>query len=232
VRRARAGAALVEALVAGVLLSLVAATGTTLLRAQSRIAQDVTLRSERNDATRSAFLTLQAELQNIAPAADLRAIARDSVAARIFRGIAIVCGQRDAATFVRYRGLRLPDATKDSALQVGVENVVAIKTVSQVPDSCVSTGDDQVLALDFGISPQANSMWLIFESGVYHLSRNALRYRRSGETRQPITNEVIDVRRSSFQFTADSIIDFINVELRDTRTNAIAPGTIRLRNAR
>jgi hypothetical protein len=228
----RAGAALIEAVVAGVLLSLVAATATTLLRSQSRIAQDVTLRSERNDATRSALLTLRADLQNVAPATDVYAVARDSIAARIFRGIAIVCGRRDNTTLLRYHGLRLADAKKDSAVQVGVENVVAINTVAAAPGSCVTTTSEQVLALDFGMPVLPNSMWLIFESGAYHLSGNALRYRRGTETRQPITNEVINVPRSSFGFTGDSIIDAIDVELRDKRTNAIAQTTIRLRNGK
>lgn len=221
-----------EALVAGVLLSLVAATATTLLRSQTRIAQDVTVRSERNDATRSALLTLQADLQNVAPPADVYAIARDSIAARIFRGIAVVCGRRDHLTLVQYHGLRLADARKDSALQVGVENAVAINAVAAAPAACLTSSNQEVFALDLGVQVPPNSMWLIFESGAYHLHDNALRYRRGAETRQPITNEVIDVRRSGFQFAHDSIIAAINVELRDKRTNGIAHSTIRLRNAK
>jgi hypothetical protein len=230
--RVRRGTALIEAMIAGVLLSIVAAAGATLLRAQSRISQNATLRSERNDATRSALLTLQAELSAIAPLTDLRAIARDSIAARIFRGIAIVCGYRSETIFVRYRGLRLPDATKDSALQIGAENVVAIKTVGVSPPTCALARGEQVLALNLGTRPMSQSMWLVFETGAYLLNGHALRYRRGAESRQPITNEVIDARGSSFRLKQDSVTAQIAIELRDRHTDAIARATIKLRNAK
>ena len=230
--RVRRGSALIEALLASVLLTLVAATAATVLRAQSRIANDVSLRGERNDAVRSALLTLQAELQSIDPRTDLRAVGRDSIATRIFRGIAIVCGSRDSITFARYRGLRLPDGAKDSALQLGVENVVAIQTAGTSAQTCFPATDDQVLALNLGIVPAPNSTWLIFETGSYHLSTNALRYRRGAESRQPITSEIIDDRYSSFRATGDTSFRTIEVVLKERRTNARAQATIGFANAR
>jgi hypothetical protein len=229
--RTRAGAALVEVLIAAVLLAIVAAAGATLLRAQSRIANDVTVRSERNDASRSALLTLQAELRHIAPRTDLRAIARDSIAARIFRGVAVVCGHRDSLTLVRYRGLRMPDARKDSALQVGVENVAAIENVATHQAMCTAAPGEEILAINLAPRAPDNSMWLVFESGSYHLSSHALRYRRGAESRQPITNEIIDVRRSGFDFTQDSLIRSIEVTLTDRRTEMTAIAVIPMRGS-
>ena len=230
--RLRRGSALVEARLASVLLVLVAATAATVLRAQSRIANDISLRGERNDAARSALLTLQAELQSIDPRTDLHAVGRDSIATRIFRGIAIVCGSRDTITFARYRGLRLPDAAKDSALQLGVENVVAIQTVGTSAQACIPSRDEQVLALNMGAVPAPNSTWLVFETGAYHLSTNALRYRRGAESRQPITSEIIDDRQSSFRRMGDTSFRAIDVVLKDRRTNARAQATIGFANAR
>ncbi|HEY0809273.1 MAG TPA: hypothetical protein VGD49_03890 [Longimicrobiales bacterium] len=230
--RVRRGSALIEALLASVLLVLVAATAATVLRTQSRIASDISLRGERNDAARSALLTLQAELQSIDPRPDLHAVGRDSIATRLFRGIAIVCGARDSITFARYRGLRLPDATKDSALQLGVENVVAVQTAATSAQTCFPAPDEQVLALNLGILPPPNSTWLIFETGAYHLSTNALRYRRGAESRQPITSEIIDDRHSSFRGMGDTSFRAIEVVLKDRRTNARAQATIGFANAR
>jgi hypothetical protein len=228
--RQRSGVALVEALLVATLLSLVAAGGTAVLRAQTRIAGDVTTRSERNDAARAVLLTLRAELYAVEPRTDLRAHTRDSIATRVFRGVAIVCGHRDSLTFMRYRGLRLPDATKDSALQLGVENVVAIGVSAAQGASCVHLPNEQVLSLHLSAHATLGSMWILFETGTYELSSNALRYHRDGDVRQPLTNEVIDVTRSGFYFQADSVVRGIQVEVTDRRTGDLARGWIRLAN--
>lgn len=225
------GAALLETLVAATLGAMVATTGTALLRAQARIAEQTTHRSERNDAMRSALLTLSAELRALS-SADIRAVGRDSVAARIVRGVAIVCGERDGWTLVRYRGLRLPDASKDSASQVGVENVGALISVSAAAGACLTQADEETLALTLTTKAGPGSMWLVFEAGAYHLSGNALRYRRNGESRQPITSEVIDVKESAFSTAPLSTPRALHVSLTDKRTAARTRMLIRLPNAR
>ena len=228
----RSGAALVEALIAAVLTALVAAAGTALLQAQSRVATDVTLRSERNDAARSASLTLQAELRELAPRSDVRAIARDSIAVRIFRGVGIVCGTRGQYAFMRYRGLRLPDPVKDSVLQLVVENAVKVDAAFTQNDACVRNSDETVVGLITTAPPITGSMWLVFESGSYHLSTYALRYRRGTESRQPITNEVIDDRRSAFTAVSDSAVRGVVVSLKDRQSSAVRRNVIRFQNAR
>lgn len=228
----RDGAALVEALVATVLAALVAAAGTALLQAQSRVATNVTLRSERNDAARSALLTLQAELREASAVTDVHAVARDSIAARIFRGLAIVCAVREAQIYVRYRGLRLPDIVKDSMLQVGVENSADIEAVAPQNSGCSRNPDEVLLALVITESVAPGSMWLIFESGSYHLSGHALRYRRGSESRQPITNEVLDDRGSSFAAVGDSITRAVDVSLKDRYSISLRRSTIAVLNSR
>lgn len=228
----RSGAALVEAMIAGVLTALVAAAGTALLQAQSRVATDVSFRSERNDAARSALLTMHAELRQLAPLSDVRAIARDSITVRVFRGMGIVCGTRGQHVFMRYRGLRSPDPAKDSLLQLVVENAVKVDAVFAQNDACVHASDESVLGMVTAAQPITGSMWLIFESGSYHLSTHALRYRRGAESRQPITNEVIDDRRSGFIALTDSSVRGVVVSLKDRQSTAVRRSVIRFQNAR
>jgi hypothetical protein len=225
----KAGAALVEALFAMALSALVAASGVTVVRAQAGLAADVTSRSERNDAMRAALLTLRAELHAIEPRTDLRGQARDSIAVRVFRGTAIICGHRDSITFVRYSGLRLPDTTKDSILQIGAENVASIAAVTADTAACVHTPNEQVLAWRMSASGADGSVWLLFENGTYYLRLNALRYRRDVAA-QPITTEVIDVARSGFYFRGDSIVRAVQVELTDRGTQGVATAWVRLPN--
>jgi type II secretory pathway component PulJ len=220
--RRRSGWILVEALVAVTLGAVVIGAAVTLLQLQGRIARNLGERSERNDAIRSALLTLHAELQYLAPATDLRALARDSVAARIFRGVGVVCGRDRQNILLRYRGLRLPDPAKDSVLQIGVENITTINSVATDPGACAHTAREQVVSVNLNGEVLEGSLWLFFESGAYHLSTNALRYRRGAESRQPVTNEVLNDRLSGFASIADSLTSGIAITLRDRRTNASA----------
>ena len=217
----RAGFSLVEALVAISLGALVLTAGVSLLRAQGHLAQNLSERSERNDALRTALLIMQAELRALVPHADVRAIARDSIAARIFRGYAIVCGVRDQNILVRYRGLRQPDPAKDSALQIGVENTASINFVAADSSACAHGAEEQVMAWALSERAPLGSMWLVFESGSYHLGNFALRYRRGGESRQPITNEVINDRLSGFTAIGDATVRGFAVTLHARRDGAV-----------
>jgi hypothetical protein len=49
---------------------------------------------------------------------------------------------------------------------------------------------------------QVSSLVLLFESGTYHIANRALRYRLGTEGRQPLTDELIDDRRSGFSTDA------------------------------
>jgi hypothetical protein len=212
--RAREGMALMEVLVAGVLSTLVLGSAAALLQAQAKLAYDVSARSERNDAMRSAVLTLRAELRAIAPATDLRAVGRDSIASRVFRGSAVICGFRSGVTYARYRGLRLPDPAKDSVVQVGAENTSVLLTVSQSLGSCPHATGEDVLTFNVAAAAPVGSMWLVFENGAYHVSTQAVRYRQGADSRQPITNEVINDRASWFAITGDTLARGLRIYLR------------------
>ena len=219
---------LAEALITATLSSIVAATGVAVLRAQTQAANQTTIRSERNDATRAAALTLQSELDTVDPRTDVRAAARDSINARIFRGVAIVCAVRDSMVTARYRGLRLPDAAKDSALQVGVENGASIRRVFE-GDGCLAQADERVLQIVLSAPAAIGSMWIVFENGSYQLHTNALRYRRDSESRQPVTAEIIDVRQSGFFFAVP--LKSIDMRIAQRGSAARFHASIRLLNA-
>jgi hypothetical protein len=229
--RARRGAALLEVLVAAALAALVVASAVLLLQVQSGIAHRTTENSTRADAVRSALLTLSAEWRTLVPQRDIYALAGDSLTGRIFRGIAVVCARSANRTLVRYRGLRLPDPAKDSALQIGAEHSAAFTTA--VADSgCAPAPREQVLSMDWTATPEIGSVWLLFESGGYHLGTYALRYRQRAESRQPITNEVFDHRNSGFQAVADSVTRSLDVRLGDRATGRTTRARIQLLNAR
>ncbi|HEY0306269.1 MAG TPA: hypothetical protein VGC44_14945 [Longimicrobiales bacterium] len=229
--RSRAGVALIEVLVAAIVGAIVIAIALVLLQAQTAITRDITTRSERNDAARSALAILRAELRN-STAADVRAINRDSISGRIFRGLAIVCGFSAPDVFARYRGLRLPDPAKDSALQLGPENVVAVGYVRADSTACPHGSGEQVLVVRWNAPVRTGASWLIFETGGYHLSTHALRYRQGVSSRQPVTNEVFDDTRSAFTGIADTVLlRRIVVDLDDRHSTGVLRGHLYLRNS-
>lgn len=229
--RARAGVALLEILVAATLASLVMTSAALLLHAQGRIAQGILQRSERSDAARSTLLTLAEEWRALDPNVDVYAVASESVATRIFRGAAVVCGHAPNKTLIRYRGLRLPDAAKDSLLQLAAESAIDLSSVA-ADTGCPHGPGEQVLAIDSVAAAPRGSMWLLFESGGYHLSAHALRYRRGTGSRQPITNQLFDDRSSAFAVIADSITRAVGVTLIDRSAGRLASARIALLNAR
>jgi hypothetical protein len=219
-----------ETLMAASLSGLVAATGVGLLKTQTQVAHQTTARSERNDGTRAAALILQTELDMIEPGADLRAIARDSISARIFRGVGVVCGVRDSIVYMRFRGMRMPEPGRDSAMQLAVENAVAVKLVAE-QSVCRGQPGERLLAMSLSQTARLGSTWMFFENGTYQLHSNALRYRRDKENRQPVTAEIVDVKRSEFLVRADTVVRSIVVRLRERGGPAEFHASLRFRNA-
>ena len=221
---------LLETLTALTLSSMVMATGIAVVSAQARVANQATTRSESNDGKRAAALIIRAELAAIEPRRDVRSVASDSITTRVFRGVAIVCARRDSLTIVRYNGLRLPDAAKDSALQLGVDNSASIQRVLE-QGSCLQRSNERILALVLSEPAPLGSMWLIFEIGSYQLHSYALRYRRGAENRQPITAEILDVRNSAFVFPRDTVLRSLSLRLQQRRAATTTTSSIRLLNA-
>jgi hypothetical protein len=198
-RRGHSLAEAVAALVAGaVLLSVVASA----LRMQARIAADVRLAAAAADGSRTAWAVLSAELRYADPSTDVRAAAADSVALRSYRGLAVPCAAPDRFA---YRGMRRPAAAKDSVVG-SISGVTALvvsvaDVAGDVPGDSLCGDVGGTLLLRMQMQPaleEERQPLLIFESGAYHVSGGALRFRLGAEGRQPLTDEWLDPRASGF----------------------------------
>ena len=196
--RARPGAALLELLTALTLLGVLTAACAVLIHSQSRLARTVSENSAADETLRTTQMIMRAEFQDISPI-DVRSLAGDSVAARVFRAWAIVCAVDSTLATLRYRGIRAPEADKDSLLVLGEERAVAFAEAVLPREPCAVLAGEARLAVRTARPLRRNAVVLLFESGTYHLATRALRYRRAMEGRQPITDELIDDRSSDFR---------------------------------
>lgn len=138
------------------------------------------------ELARSARVILRGDLRVLAPA-DVAAATADSVRFRAFRGGGPVCGGTGDDIWVRYQGSRAPDPAKDSVLLItgpGTEAVRGLRSVSGAP--CASG-----LAFRLTETVEDAVYALLFETGAYHLSDGALRYRRGAGGRQPLTESLL-----------------------------------------
>jgi hypothetical protein len=193
--RARDGVALLEVMTSAVLLGIVCATCTMLLRAQTLVLRNSAEHAAGDEALRTGRVIVGGELRALTRA-DVYAVGKDSIALRAFRGWAIVCDGHNGQYSLRYRGLRDPDAAKDSLLVFGTSQVAAFKLVTRT--ACVLIADEQAVQLTTTLPLSNGAIVLLFESGAYSLGTNALRYHRGAEARQPMTDELVDVRGSAF----------------------------------
>jgi hypothetical protein len=201
----RCGAALLELLTALTLLGVLTAACAVLVHSQSRLARTVSENSAADETLRTTRMILRAEFQDIAPI-DVRSIADDSVAARVFRAWAIVCDVDSTLATLRYRGIREPEADKDSLLVLGEEHAVAFAQAVLPREPCSVLAGEERIAVRTARPLRRNAVVLLFESGTYHLATRALRYRRGLEGRQPITDELIDDRTSDFRADPRGIV--------------------------
>jgi hypothetical protein len=234
----RPGTSLVELTVTLVLLVGLVALLAGLVQIESRLARDGADRAEALDAVRSLAGILGGELAVLDPATDLRALSRDSLGARIFRGTGIVCASSAAMMAVRYRGNRDPDPTKDSVLILAgggpgrVRRMVTASKLSVPP--CAYAPGESVFALTLSAAADSAAIVAVFESGAYHLSTNALRYLRGASGRQPLTADVLDDSTRFASLPSDTLalsIDVVPVQSRQRRAGAMRGGRVRLRVA-
>jgi hypothetical protein len=124
------------------------------------------------------------------------AVGADTLGLRAVRGIAARCvssGREPmrGESYVQYRGIRLPDPSKDSirGLTSSGEWLVAdLVDVSPLTE-CDRSDGRRGLALISSGDLEGLVYAEVFEVGSYHLAGRALRYRRSGGSRQPLTPE-------------------------------------------
>jgi prepilin-type N-terminal cleavage/methylation domain-containing protein len=187
----RSGVSLLELLAAMTLGALLATVLGGALVAQLRLGRFAAERAASADALRTATAILGGEIRRTT-AADVRAIAADSVALRAFRGVARLCSSDFERITVLYRGDRLPDSRKDSLLMIDGsrrEHRVAILDVRHHTVGCAAAPGEVglLLRLSQAVPP---GVGLAFESGSYYVSSRAVRYRLGAEGRQPLTAEL------------------------------------------
>ena len=119
-----------EALTTAVLLGLLCTIAATLLHSESMVVRNTSDHIATGEALGSARMIVTAELRNTAPN-DVRALGRDSIALRVFRGRGIVCARGPESVHFRYSGLREPNPDKDSLLIVGSEQTAPFQLSSE-----------------------------------------------------------------------------------------------------
>lgn len=228
---ARPGFTTVEVLVAlstgAILLAAIAAAITAV----SRLERGAADRSERLAAHAHAATVLGHELRALDTRRDGFSIGVDSVRLRAFRGRAIVCLADSASAAVRYEGLRLPDPAKDSLLVLtgdGVER--SLPLLAAAPAAVCNPGPGESgMEIRPGAGLAPGDVVLVHETGAYHLSGGALRYRRGAGGRQPLTPTVFVDAASGLVLSGVTLpaVRADTAAVRVRTTDAAAAGAVR-----
>ena len=183
----RRGLTLLELIVALVCTSLVLQFGLAAhAHVRTRVSQEQ-LRSARMDALRAVRVVLRDELGAGLADVDWTVFPPDSIRLRAFRGTGWPCRspEGDLTIPVRWEGIRAPDSSKDSVLVLGGDGAW------RVVDLVAVTGAGPCVAWTLDALVPSPVLLRLFESGSYHLGSGALRYRRGGGGRQPLTEDVL-----------------------------------------
>jgi len=229
-RSDHAGRSLVELLIAMLALAIVTTAALLTFGAQSRLARTAGDLAEASSARRTSAAILDRELRTVTAGADPIMVAADSAGLRAYRGMAIVCGRGGGAVHVRYRGLRAPDAAKDSILRLsragaGEQALPLSSAVRISTHACVAAPGEDVLALVPDSSHLPGDVLLVFERGAYALSNRALRYRRGASGRQPLTAEVFLDDSSGVTLLAPGETAGVSLRLMAGDVSRPGPGT-------
>jgi len=192
----RSGTSLVEALVALLLGVFLMHLGLTTLRRLDDFEDRARRRHDAMLAARIAHTVLRSELDRGRAGFDWFAT-EDSLVLRAFRGTGVVCdlGTDPNEVSVAYLGDRRPDPSKDSVeitRRDGTDTRVALEADMRAASPCGMELDGEttrVWRLSAPVPADA-VVARIYESGSYHLSGAALRYRVGRGGRQPLTPDV------------------------------------------
>ncbi len=200
--RVRGGFSLAEALVSLLLVGVVVQGAWWLAARMARGGGWVAERAEGLEAVRTLAWVLSEELAGGEEGwAWWGEAGGDSVALRAFRGWGLVEGGEPAADRIRvcYRGLRSPDPGKDSVVALGGGGLWTVHALaarrwtgrpcSHPAAKVMALGQQEVWTLAPGPAGEGPIVVRLFERGSYHLTEGALRYRRGGGGRQPLTPE-------------------------------------------
>ena len=231
--RAR-GFSLPEILVALLLGLLVVHLGLDSLTRLDAARARIVARTDALVALRVGRHVLRREMRHGLMGADWE-VGGDSLSIRAFRGVALVC-RNDSSTaglVVSYVGDRTPDPGKDSVVLVTAEGRRAVRALvgtaaAPIPCAALDAAETAMWQLDVA-APAGTVAAKLFEHGFYYFSGAALRYRRGGSGRQPLTPEVWSPS-TGFSVSAERV----GVELfpRDTLAGApwrglVSPGAAR-----
>jgi type II secretory pathway component PulJ len=186
----RRGFSLLEALVAILLTAMVIQGGWTVMATLRKAGGRTADRAEGLETVRTTAWLLGEEFQGTLPLRDWWAGEGDSVTVRAYRGLALVTGIGADGVEVCFRGVRSPNPEKDSVLFLGEGGewtAHALEGRTRGESGC--SGDGKGWAESWRVDPEPGTARLgrIYERGSYHLTLGALRYRRGGGGRQPLT---------------------------------------------
>jgi hypothetical protein len=210
-RSDRRGASLAEAIVSLLLTLLIIQLTWWLASAARRAGTQLIQRSDALETERLAWHVLERELGSGLQARDWSIDKPTVLVLRAFRGVGEVCLPSSASDggLVRYRGMRLPDPTKDSLLLMTASGEWWVgRLVSRVAskETCASWGSGEAIER-WRWDPPVTGVLLarVFERGSYHLEDRAVRYRTGDAGRQPLTPEVLDTRGNAFASTGSGV---------------------------
>jgi len=187
----RDGHTFIEVIVVLLALSIITAVSAASLTTVTRLGRIAGDEAERLAARRTFALLVAWEVGSLMPGPDGLQLSADTFALRAFRGRGVVCAV-GSTTRLNYRGLRAPDATKDSLLVLEgrtAEHTLPYTGGAWSPGSCVAPAGEQTLEVTTpGLD--LHDIVLFFERGSYHIANGALRYRRGPGGRQPVTADV------------------------------------------
>lgn len=173
---------------------------------QARLAQ----RAEALATGRTARHLITRELRAGGPGEVPWRLPSDSLPLRAYRGIAVVCEGLPTGREVRvaYRGVRRPDAGKDSVWVLGAGGDVRVLSLVSADSDVLACGPSGLTLARWVLSgqvPDRAVLALYFERGSMHLSEGALRYRRGEGGRQPLTPESLLTPPSAFEAWGDGV---------------------------
>ncbi|MEX0979644.1 MAG: hypothetical protein WDZ89_01025 [Gemmatimonadota bacterium] len=231
------GFTLIETLVSFLLLVLVASALAIVITTQNQAALRIRDEAELMETARIVRVVLDAEIRHGLGGRDWHPPEGDTVALRAFRGAGTICGigPGPAQLVVRYRGIRLANPAKDSALvllESGRWETRAVNRVDAVDDGCPGgalgsgPGRAELWTLD---EPVERGVFIrLFERGSYHLADGAFRYRSGTAGRQPLTPQRIDDPGSFLRGSASNVEVELRLERGGTagaRASAPSPGS-------
>jgi len=187
----RAGFTLLEALVVILLTAMVVQGGWAVFATFRRAGGKAGDEAEGLETARTVAWILGEELSGSVPQRDWWTGGGDSVSLRAYRGLVFVEGSAPGGEIrVCYRGIRSPNPAKDSVLflgERGIWSAYALRSRARGDPGCMGAGKGWEELWTVEPEWSGEVLGRLFERGSYHLTGGALRYRRGGGGRQPLT---------------------------------------------